>query len=247
MANYAIRIRRSYNELERFSEYLNKVSSKWVIYEHPEQGNVHIHGLLLGCTATTDTLKNQIKKALNVTTMDKTHWSFKTEYKDDGQLIKITEDNSGKFITYMSKGKYEPKGFKGYVIEYLQERVSAWVTPTNGLKGLAPKTKVTYTTIQETPAQKKKRKIDLLAEMELIVDKEILELRKDDLQFEPTPRKKFKIFYNAFVKVMNDNHEFVTKYKFEEYYTTFLCRENGEAMENIANEVFRKLFSNGIV
>lgn len=247
MANYAIRIRRSYNDLERFSEYLNKVASKWVIYEHPEQGNVHIHGLLLGCSATTDTLKNQVKKALNVTSFDKTQWSFKTEFKDNGIITKVTEETSPKFITYMSKGKYAPKGFKDYTLEYLQERASAWVTPTNSLQGLAPSTKVTYTTIQETPAQRKKRKIDLLVDMEMIVDSHILEQRKTDLEWNPTTREKFRIFYKAFVKVMNDNHEHVTKYKFEEYYTTFLCRENGEAMENIANEVFRKLFSNGMV
>jgi len=249
MAHYAIRIRRSYDSLISFCEYLNRVCDKWAVFEHPLDGNIHIHGLLLGCKVGTDTLKNNIKKALGLTTFPAADWSFKTSYKDSftKQVFDITEESADRYITYCTKGIYTAKASKGFLPEYVEERRLAWVTPANNLKGLSPKDKVTYKLINETPAQKKKRKIDNLVDIEMIVSTEILEQRKIDIEWNPTPREKFRMFYKAFVKVMNDNHEFVTKYKFEEYYTTFLCRENLEPMESICSEVFRKLFSNGMV
>lgn len=144
MTDYAIRIRRSYVALEQFSKYLNEVVTKWVIYEHPEEGNVHIHGLLLGCSVSTDTLKNHVKAALNVKTFDRNDWAFSTEFKEKPSNIvrKVSEETSPKFITYMTKGKYEPKASKGFTIEYLEERRKAWETHDNSTKRQTPNKRV---------------------------------------------------------------------------------------------------------
>lgn len=249
--DYAVRLTFPYEGLKGFFDYVNEKTTHWIAYEHPIPGNIHVHALLLGCTVDDDTLKYQVKKALDVKTVKRTQWSFKTTWKckKTGEVFPVNMEHSPKFITYMSKGIYDPKGFKGWTQEYIDERKGAWVAPPSKAKdlGLSKDIKITYTTIQETPKQKRKRKIDLLVEMETLVSQQILELRKDDIDYNPTTRQKFRMFYESFVKVCNDNHEFITKYKFEEYYTTFLCRENGEAMANVAQEVFSKLFSKGLV
>jgi hypothetical protein len=77
-------------------------SNQVVVYEHPEEGNVHCHALLVGVYDTTNTLRNDLKK-------------HNVPLKGAGQLsFKTAEDDYQRYITYMSKGKYDPKYNKGF-------------------------------------------------------------------------------------------------------------------------------------
>lgn len=94
MSDLAIRVSRSYDVLQSAVEVISNVCDKLVVYEHPDEGNVHCHMLAMGCTKGTDTLKNYLKRSCG--TFLPTEWSFKTKANMD-------------FIAYMSKGKYDPK------------------------------------------------------------------------------------------------------------------------------------------
>lgn len=98
--DYAVRVSYPYAQLVEVFKKLSEVCDKIVVYEH-DASRVHVHALLCGCRVSTDTIKNWIKKTLNVT-VSKYDWSFKNANKDD------------KYITYMSKGKLEPAFSKGY-------------------------------------------------------------------------------------------------------------------------------------
>lgn len=92
--SYAVRIRRSAEELSGVFLKLMSVCSKVVVYEHPDENNIHCHMLLMECTVSTDSLKNYIKKIIGQ--VERQDWSFKSGANME-------------FISYMSKGKYDAK------------------------------------------------------------------------------------------------------------------------------------------
>lgn len=108
----AIRISKPYSELKTFFDKLDKVAVRHVWYQHDVPNNIHIHGLVVGCSVSTDTLKNYIKK--DVGNMKATEWSFKTA-------------NDLGFITYMSKGTLAPVFNKGFPDDEIREYTSKWV------------------------------------------------------------------------------------------------------------------------
>lgn len=127
----AFRITNPYIELVSFITKLEEVSNKLIVYEH-DASRTHIHGLVLGCKITTDTMKNWIKKCLNVKTYVKTDWSFKT-----------ADDGYDKYITYMSKGKFDCKHNKGFEDEYIDQCRKSWIDyPKQRAENTADKPKV---------------------------------------------------------------------------------------------------------
>lgn len=145
--NYAVRITYGYKELETFYKATTDVCSKVIVYEHVDAARLHCHALLEECTVSTDTLKNWIKKALGVTQFDKKNWSFKTANSDY------------KYVTYMSKGKYDAKLVKGYSPEQVAEWKAAWEAPKSD------GTLKQFIKIQEKPEVARKRQSDLVDEM----------------------------------------------------------------------------------
>jgi len=124
--NYAVRLRAPYDTLRQtISDWTGKASSV-VAYEHPEEGNIHCHILLMGVYDSEQTLKNIMKKH-GVGLKGAGQLSFKTTFKNPEKVkIDITEESALKFITYMSKGKYEPKFYTGYTPETLAVCKSEW-------------------------------------------------------------------------------------------------------------------------
>lgn len=92
MSSYAVRVSKSHMDLSGVYEKLDTVCEVVVVYEHPEDNNVHCHMLLEKCEVSTDTLKNYIKKVVGE--VKRTEWSFKAGANRE-------------FISYMSKGKYD--------------------------------------------------------------------------------------------------------------------------------------------
>lgn len=129
--NYAVRVLYGYdNTLEGFAQYLQDpgVCSRFAIYEHPADSKVertHIHALLMGLTVSTDTLKNKITDCLKVRPKGNKEWSFKTKYKPYKSNTFIDVDDN--YITYMSKGKFEPKIYKGYTKEEIDAYKAKYV------------------------------------------------------------------------------------------------------------------------
>lgn len=108
-----MRVSFPYANLVEMVKKLPEVCDKVVVYQH-DASRTHVHMLLRECKVSTDTLKNWIKKALNVS-VKKTDWSFKSADKDD------------KYITYMSKGTLDPVFAHGYDSLGLAALRNKWV------------------------------------------------------------------------------------------------------------------------
>lgn len=91
---------------------------KLVVYEH-KAARLHVHGLVINCELSTDTLKNYVKRAIGVTSFPKSDWSFKTLH--EGHPV------DDKFIIYMSKGSLQPCYVNGYTIDDLELYRTQWV------------------------------------------------------------------------------------------------------------------------
>ena len=125
--NYAVRLRAPYDTLRQTVSDWTVKASRVVVYEHPEVGNIHCHVLLMGVYDSEQTLKN-IMQRHGVGLKGAGQLSFKTSFKSPDRVkLDITEESALKFITYMSKGKYEPKYNTGYTQETIDLCKSQWV------------------------------------------------------------------------------------------------------------------------
>lgn len=126
--NYAVRLRASYEALATTCSDWAARCEKMLCYEHPDDPkNIHCHFLLVGVRDSTDTLKRDYKLH-GLELKGPGQVSFKLSFKlKDGTNICITEATIPKYITYMSKGKYDPKYNKGYDPEILELYKKAWV------------------------------------------------------------------------------------------------------------------------
>lgn len=125
--NYAVRLRASYEALATTVADWATRSGKVLCYEHPEENNVHCHFLLYGVYDSVDTLKRDMRTH-GIDLKGAGQLSFKTSFKlKDGTKVDINDETLPKYITYMSKGKYDPKYNKGYDSEYLQSCKEKWI------------------------------------------------------------------------------------------------------------------------
>lgn len=122
MTNYAIRVTRPYEQIASWVASLALKCSKMVVVEHTERvSKVHCHLHVIGYDGHTDTITNTLEKALNIAKSDKENRgnkliSKKTEYGESGNKKPVDDAN----ISYMSKGKYDPKYIMGYTMEEYQ-------------------------------------------------------------------------------------------------------------------------------
>lgn len=110
------RITFPYDVLSGFFEKLADDCTRLVVYQH-DASQTHVHFYAQNCSIKTDAMKTRIKKHLQVASMDKNKWSFKTA-SDTG------------CITYMSKGVLEPMFVKGFTREELVVCKDRWVERT---------------------------------------------------------------------------------------------------------------------
>lgn len=116
---YAVRITRSYKDLELLITDWAQVSERVVVYQHDPDAEVkktHVHILIQGCSLGTSA--GLVKRALkHVPLKGNQDWSFRPEEY---------ENDPDKYITYMTKGNLQSVYNKGYTPEYLEERRVLW-------------------------------------------------------------------------------------------------------------------------
>lgn len=100
-----------------------------LFYLHPIKDSTgkelpHIHGLIYNWSKSDDTFRNQIKKAHNV---KGTQLAVSNTYE---RGTKMNVEHIGKYITYMSKGKFEPLYNKAFDDEMIVKLKSEWKSPT---------------------------------------------------------------------------------------------------------------------
>lgn len=120
--NYAVRITRTYEQLQEIVVKMVNACKNVVCYEHPADNEVkrtHCHFLLVECNVSTDTLKNWIKKQCG--DVDKTDWSFKS--------ARQTLEEMTTYMTYMSKGRYDPRFNNLVAPDVIEELKGKWVNP----------------------------------------------------------------------------------------------------------------------
>jgi len=124
---YAVRIRRPYSALATAMGDWAMRATGVIVYEHPEPNNIHCHMLLKGVYVDAETLKNDLRK--RGLSMERSEWSFKQTFKNpDRSVVPMSEENLPKYITYMSKGKYDPKYLSGFSADECSLAKAAWVT-----------------------------------------------------------------------------------------------------------------------
>lgn len=117
--NYAFRVHATYKQLESFISRLSKEADVLAVYEHNDAKRLHIHGYVEGLRVSTDTCKNWIKKALNVTTFPKADWEFATKIaKGPHKGEPVNRDA----LIYYHKGKHPILFNKGFSEEFVKEQ-----------------------------------------------------------------------------------------------------------------------------
>ena len=109
MTNIAFRISLPFDDVNLGELY--ELCEKVIVYEHPADSSVqrtHIHGLLIACKRKEDTIRNRFFKG-------------KYEYSMKATGVNIH------FITYMSKGRYEPKLVQNINQDVIDVHKEAWV------------------------------------------------------------------------------------------------------------------------
>lgn len=130
--NWHVRITRSWSDLSGVIIRMAEFGPITAAYEHtPDQGckRQHIHILFYSSTFAVNTVKDWIKKIFKPEAHD---WRFKTTYKinkgtPQEQEVPITEASYPQLITYMSKGKLEPKYVKGIEMDNVRHFRDCWV------------------------------------------------------------------------------------------------------------------------
>lgn len=126
--NLAVRVSRPYGDIQDWVKEL-KVS-KIIVFQHDadeEVSRTHVHMLLIGSVLKPDAMKARYKKLYG--DIDKTDWSFVQVFKEDGKPVAITDENSKKFITYMTKGHIVPSLCVGYDPAEVLHLAQLWVDP----------------------------------------------------------------------------------------------------------------------
>lgn len=196
MPDYAVRLSRSFTDLRGFFDKCKKHDIKCVVYEHPQDEDVartHIHALLRNVSQSTDTLKNWVKASLNVTEYNKTDWSFKlarTEYD--------------KYVTYMSKGVYEPLINDIYSESAIELLRGAWKDKVEVAKDKNIKVEVQVENVV------KKNKNELMGEV-------ASDLISRGISAEPTDRQIMK----SVITVLSNNRIITNMYKMCDYVDSY--------------------------
>lgn len=125
---YAVRLRASYETLRTTVAAWALRCEKVLCYQHEDRAeNIHCHLLLEAVYDSVDTLKRDMRQH-GIDLKGAGQLSFKTTYKmKDGTQMIISDATVPTYITYMSKGKYDPSYNKGYDPEFIAARKAAWV------------------------------------------------------------------------------------------------------------------------
>lgn len=121
--NYAVRVTRSYEFCKHFVAAWALKCDKILAYEHvgTVTEKVHIHLMIIGSSVESDQLRNIARPLGGAVLKGNGDWSFKTKDKKYGAVT-----DSPRYISYMSKGQYDPKYNKGYSDAELAEAKSAY-------------------------------------------------------------------------------------------------------------------------
>lgn len=129
-----------------FLEEISNDCDKALWYFHPggkkDSNRPHIHGLVINYSKSDDTLRKKIKDNFPVDAK-KQEFAISNSFS---RGVKMSELFYQKYITYMSKGIYDPVYNKGFTIQEVEVFKSLWIFPDEGTQPanivIEPKEKV---------------------------------------------------------------------------------------------------------
>lgn len=119
--NYAVRVTRSYEQCARGVAAAALLCDKALVYEHVGDATekVHIHMMLIGVRCDKKTIQASFSY---LALKGNQAWSWKTKDAKYGAV-----EDSVTYVTYMTKGKFDPKYNKGYTTPFLEDAKRGWV------------------------------------------------------------------------------------------------------------------------
>lgn len=217
--DWAIRITRSYDELDGWVQRLAEKCLRLIAYEHDADEDVsrtHVHLVVIGYSTSDETMKAQIRKHFQVSQFPKTDWVF-DELRDER-----------KAIIYASKKDLQASFSKGYEAEFVAECSAEYLPPDEYAKKGNSKTQ--FKVVAEKPEVSKKRQNDLLDEMvkryrnEYPMDKY---LQTEDMPFQG------KLVIRLIIEVLNEHRVIFGRYKVRDYYDTICARLWSSKFQNM--------------
>lgn len=145
------RITRAYTDLSGAFRSISLLCDKMLIYEHEADEEItktHCH-FVAEHNCTTKTLKNTILK--NLKTGDSLNGN------EDWSMPENNWDKSHKTITYMTKGRLEPKYNQGYTQDEIEKAKNDWTAPQLKQKQQSKLEKLYWDTLDD-----KKNRLKLL-------------------------------------------------------------------------------------
>lgn len=216
-ADYAVRLSRSFEDLRQFFVHLELMNILYIVYEHVADADVsrtHVHALLLNVSQSTDTLKNWVRKSLDVTEYPKSDWSFK-----------LANADYDRYITYMSKGHLEPLRNTAFSNERVVTARSNWVDPAPASEASAR----SAATQQETVvvSVQRKTKNELMEEVAITLRKENGNMMPND-----------KLIIKAVCDVLRHNRVITNVYKLADYVDSYKLWFHGSEFVDIVEKYY---------
>lgn len=221
--DWAIRITRSYDELDGWVQHLADKCERAIAYEHEadeEVSRTHVHLVIIGYSTSDETMKAQIRKHFNTKTFPKTDWVFDNELRDER-----------KAITYASKKDLQAKFNKGYEATFVAECSAEYLPPDEYAKKGRGKTQ--YKVIAEKPEVSKKRQNDLLDEM---IKRYKSGYPMDKYLEDCTYPFKASFVVNVILEVLNEHRVIFGRYKVRDYFDTICARMWTSRFQNIMEQ-----------
>lgn len=121
---HCLRVTMSSLSLERVCALWALESDKLLVYEHEADNSdkkIHCHILVEGARRVRKTFTNILQ-------------NIYPDAKGNKWVAGKTFDGNYMYVSYMSKGKYNPSYNKGYTSEFIEEWKNKWVAPTDLVK-----------------------------------------------------------------------------------------------------------------
>lgn len=201
---------------DQFFDKLKDQCESTIWFQHDQDHKVsrtHVHGLVINCKVSTDTLRNWLKTVS--TKWERSDWSFKTEYKLNGNKRQVDKH----FITYMSKGNLDP--FLVHNIDDWKDYKNAWIQPIQHQQ-----------TLPEMYGNKEKS----ATRWEMLQD---LQKRIELYDYEVNDR----IIIEEIINVFKYNKQLLSRYKIRDFYDSYKAYNDGfkhrfiDEIYNLCNKV----------
>jgi len=207
MRNFAFRVSSSYDETKEHLAAMYDLCEKVAVYQHDADEEIkrtHIHGLLIGCSKSEDTLRNRFFKGK----YEPADHELKTKYdvKEGIEQVKRKYDVDEKYIIYMSKGVLDPMFLKVFTKEETDAYKAQW-------KNHKEKK-------EDTVEKKKKKPLNMMEACRLIVRDELKYLSETQVRL-PWRYSQQEVV-EAIIDWSNKNDRPVVAYKCRDYYDCIL-------------------------